>query len=87
MGYALSPPTTGIPSAFSYKMFLPRQVMELWGCRQNLKNFNQQLPERIKEKAILPTVRGTPYAGVPCPGEKYNIHQVQGEKEVKTSLP
>lgn len=26
MGYTLLPPTTGIPSAFSYKTFLPRQV-------------------------------------------------------------
>lgn len=62
--------------------------MEPRGCGQkNFKNLNGELSNRIKEKAIPPTVRETSCAGVPCSGEKYNIHQVQKRKGGKISLP
>ena len=88
VGYAVSPPTTGIPSAFSYKMFLPRQLVELWGCRQKSGEL-WELSKRIKEKAISRTVRGSSYAGVACSGENYTIfmHHVQVGKGVNNPLP
>ena len=82
------PPTTGIPSAFSYKMFLPRQLVELWGSRQKSGEL-WELSKRIKEKAISRTVRGTSYAGIACSGENYTVvmHHVQVGKEVNNPLP
>lgn len=56
--YTFPPSNTGIPSAFSYKIFLPRQVMELLSCGQNLKNLNPELSKKIFKKDILPTRRG-----------------------------
>ena len=88
VGYTLSPPTTGIPSAFNYKMFLPRQLVEPWGCRQKSEEL-WELSKRIKEKAISPTVRATSYAGVACSGENHTIvmHHVQGGKKANNPLP